>query len=488
MIDKSIQAGLVLLFIFTPIALGSMPLWAFSLMEFGILSLLVLEAIRMLQKHPPSFWDRHAISPLKFDVPVILLFLFLLLVFFQWIPLPSGLVKVLSPKTYEYRLSFSLLDPQSSVSEYQVPLSFVPFATEIEFFKWFTLLGLFFFLRNRFSHHSHRRIELFIVVIFLVGVAESFYGMFEFFSGHHHILHLDASTLMSSVRGTFINHNYFAGYLLMAIPLSIGLFFSRLPIEQGSGWSWRRRLSSLDGKTVLIAYGVIVMIVGLLLSASRMGITSLLLSLSVLSFLFRNPGRERRFSKVSILILGLAVLWAAWIGLDAVISRFLSIEESFKLRWMTWVTTIQIAKDFLLLGSGLGTFPWIFRVYQPSAVDGLVTHAENDFLQLASEVGLVGIGLLLVSFGFLFFKSISVLRSPSLHGRPERYVGIGAMVGILALMFHSTVERNLQIPANAFLFTFLWALTLRFHKKNGRSVGRATPSAAEMKIVPEGKI
>jgi len=34
-------------------------------------------------------------------------------------------------------------------------------------------------------------------------------------------------------------------------------------------------------------------------------------------------------------------------------------------------------------------------------------------------------------------------------------------VGILALIFHSMVERNIQVPANAFLFAFLWALVLK---------------------------
>jgi hypothetical protein len=34
-------------------------------------------------------------------------------------------------------------------------------------------------------------------------------------------------------------------------------------------------------------------------------------------------------------------------------------------------------------------------------------------------------------------------------------------VGILALMFHSLVERNIQVPANAFLYTFVFALILR---------------------------
>jgi len=35
------------------------------------------------------------------------------------------------------------------------------------------------------------------------------------------------------------------------------------------------------------------------------------------------------------------------------------------------------------------------------------------------------------------------------------------LVGILALMLHSLVERNIQIPSNAFLYTILWAIVLR---------------------------
>jgi hypothetical protein len=37
---------------------------------------------------------------------------------------------------------------------------------------------------------------------------------------------------------------------------------------------------------------------------------------------------------------------------------------------------------------------------------------------------------------------------------------MGSLVGILALMFHSLVEANIQIPANAFLFTFIFGLVL----------------------------
>lgn len=89
-----------------------------------------------------------------------------------------------------------------------------------------------------------------------------------------------------------------------------------------------------------------------------------------------------------------------------------------------------------------------------------MSHAENDFLQLASEVGLIGMGILLILFIFLFVRAVSAIRSMSVTDS-GRYIGIGGLVGILALMFHSIVERNLQVPANAFLFTFLWALVLK---------------------------
>ena len=149
-----------------------------------------------------------------------------------------------------------------------------------------------------------------------------------------------------------------------------------------------------------------------------------------------------------------------WIGLDAVISRFFAASEDFEMRWDIWIDTFKILKDFPIFGSGLGTFHQIFPIYRSFHIRGVVTHAENDFLQMASEVGLLGIGFLIVLFVTLFYKAISGIRSLSFRDG-GRYIGAGGMVGILALMFHSIVERNLQIPANAFLYTFIWALVLR---------------------------
>jgi O-antigen ligase len=521
MFDTLIKLILISLFIFTPIALGSIEIWAFSSMELGILLVIILATIGRLFSPPSAI--RHpqfAIRNSQSKILLILLSLFLAFILFQTIPLPSGMIKILSPKTYELRHQLSpanILSPLAhspspvfidqidqmtrqtirpdrpedqidqktrqtrrpdrpddqidqktrqtilshSPSPIYYPISFLPFATLIEFFKWFTLAGFFIFLlHGNLLDNAQGIAKKFIIVVMLVGIVESFYGMLEFFSGHRHILYLDGPGLVSSVTGTFINRNSFAGYLLMVIPLSMGFLFSREAGQTVRFRGWRHRLSSLDGKTFLIGFGVILMILGLIFSASRMGIVSLLISFSLVSLLFRNPHTGQRFSKTPLLIFGLALLWAAWLGLDAIISRFFTASEDFKMRWLIWENTFQIFKDFPLLGSGIGTFAQIFPMYRSFHIRGLVTHAENDFLQLASEAGLIGISLLFILFIFLLYNASSGIRSLS-PGEPQRYIALGGLVGILALMLHSIVERNIQVPANAFLFTFLWALSLR---------------------------
>ena len=483
MIHRAIKIILISLFIFTPIAFGSMDIWAFSLMELGILLIISLYSIQELffrvsgkPAYGPPLAKANANGAINLfgkknisALPLILLFLFLAFILFQLIPLPSELRKFLSPKTFELRqqlLSLHLNLPSSSISILHPnfgPLSLFPFATQIEFFKWFSLVGFFLFLvYGRLLDERRIRSQL-ILVIFLVGVGEAFYGMIEFLSGHRHILSLDMGLQMPAVTGTFINRNYFTGYLLMVIPLSMGFLLSRLIHNEKYSGGWRNILSYLEGKDLLVGFGLIVMVLGLFLSASRMGITSLLLSLSMLSILFNDRQRGKWFSKTPILVVGLALLWAAWIGLDAVISGFFGAGESLKMRWIFWVDTFQILRDFPFFGSGLGTFPQVFPMYRSFHIQGVITHAENDLLQIASEVGLIGISVLLFIFLYLFNKVIHQIRSLSTTNQ-QFYVSIGALVGILSLMVHSLVERNILVPANSFLYIYLWANLIKIFK------------------------
>ncbi|MDP2967665.1 MAG: hypothetical protein Q8P64_00445, partial [Deltaproteobacteria bacterium] len=116
MFEHIIKFILILLLIFTPIAFGSMDLWAFSLMEVGILLMIILwviqlllrPALRRVQDSPEPHMVQGELRTPNSKLCLIFLSLFLLLILFQMLPLPSGILKTISPKTYELRHSLSL--------------------------------------------------------------------------------------------------------------------------------------------------------------------------------------------------------------------------------------------------------------------------------------------------------------------------------------------------------------------------------------------
>jgi hypothetical protein len=181
-----------------------------------------------------------------------------------------------------------------------------------------------------------------------------------------------------------------------------------------------------------------------------------------------------------------AVLFVAFAVREIPVVRFLATDPRdlpAEGRIQIWATSIQAFRQFPVAGSGLGTFAWIFPMYRSELLIGMATHAENDYLQLASEVGLVGVGLLLILLVFLSYKTVSGIRVLS-RREPERYIGIGSLVGILALMLHSIVERNIQVPSNAFLYTILWGVVLNISLTKR---GAISPGAYQNISVPVGR-
>jgi hypothetical protein len=145
-----------------------MEIWAFSLMELGILLLIILWSIQNLM------WNAEC-GIRNFRYEIIFISIFLALILFQMIPLPTGIVKILSPKTYELRHALAVTTPQSAIRIPDSTISFVPFLTKIEFYKWLTLIALFLFLLHwKFLEDGFRITSQLIIVIFVTGVFESF--------------------------------------------------------------------------------------------------------------------------------------------------------------------------------------------------------------------------------------------------------------------------------------------------------------------------
>jgi O-antigen ligase len=105
-----------------------------------------------------------------------------------------------------------------------------------------------------------------------------------------------------------------------------------------------------------------------------------------------------------------------------------------------------------------------------------VNHAHNDYLEFASDTGLLGVALLFLPILYLLAKMIiSFLDDPR---RYRRSITLGCIGSSLALLIHSMTDFNLQVPANALIFAVVLGIgykaTCVERQGNGRKVDYPT--------------
>ena len=81
-----------------------------------------------------------------------------------------------------------------------------------------------------------------------------------------------------------------------------------------------------------------------------------------------------------------------------------------------------------------------------------VTHQYNEYLELICDTGLVGGLIVLLGFSAYLFL---VLRPRSMRAKTAPYIYTGLVAGLAALLVHSAVSSNLQVPANGLLVAVL---------------------------------
>jgi O-antigen ligase len=149
-----------------------------------------------------------------------------------------------------------------------------------------------------------------------------------------------------------------------------------------------------------------------------------------------------------------------------------------------WQGSLKVVQNFPLFGVGLGAWPEVFPQYQlPPWSPNTVREAHNDYLQGLAELGSIGFGLLL-----WFFLAISLYLYRGLKNLSTKsalvYAALLSSLSVMAL--HECVDFNLQIPANAFLFTLFLAFALRVALKDGERESNDNTVVSLWKIVSLG--
>jgi O-antigen ligase len=379
------------------------------------------------------------------------------LVLLQLIPLPPRVLALLSPGSFSF-YNDNLILPLTAWR----PVSVSPPDTLRGLAFLFGMSCLYAVVVREFHAVRWRRrlAGTLVAVAFLMTLV----ALVQSAAGTRRIYGLFQPTWDWAVFGPYVNRNHFAGYMVLAIPLSLAFAAEAL---ESLRRAWRRRrigwlaLGEAEGTAAIRRSAeAMVLVVGLLASQSRGGLMAFVASTASFLLSFR-----RRLALAVIVVV--ALLGMAWIGVGGLVRGFETrgIRAS---RFVLWADALRMAPRFPLLGAGLNGFGAAFPAYQTRRLEWY-GEAHNEYLQALLDTGIIGasvVGSLLL----LLFRRAFVLGSRSPFD-------LGVFGSLSALAFHNTVEFNWQIPANAATFFALSALALRRFEKSERPTSGLDPSS-----------
>lgn len=337
----------------------------------------------------------------------------------------------------------------------------------------YLMLGLaysFLFLLVISLCHTRKRLNLLLGTLVVSGAFQAFWGAFMTLSDIEWLLVSPKTTYIGDATGTFVNRNHLAGYLEMTLACGIGLL---LALRDNRPFSWVNLLELLMGPKARLRLALVVMVIALVMSHSRMGNTAFFISLLLVGGLFVVLEKEHRLRNCLILaslILIDVLVVSQYFGLEKLKDRLINtrmsdvvvngevVQRANEVRDDVLVYALPLLQEKPWLGQGAGSFEAVYPRYPGEDIRLHFDHAHNDYLQFGIEFGLLG-SLPLVAFILLALRHAlkALWRRDSVY---RSGVGFGATMGIVALLIHSTTDFNLQIPSNAATLVALCAIAV----------------------------
>jgi O-antigen ligase len=361
----------------------------------------------------------------------------------QSVPLPGGLVGLLSPKSAaQAQASRDLLSDEGGG---MATISLAPGASRRSAVGWLAAAAALLAAAICATHRRHRWV-LFAAVI-ATAFLEVFFGAQRLFAGATEIWGIEVPGDPGRLRGTFINSDHLALYLLVALAVCFGWVYRS--VRRAARERQRER------RVVMVAVPIVcwlALFVGLAFTGSRAGLLAGLVATGAQGFLLAASVRHWRYAPVGLLAGLLAIATVAWVGLEQGFGRLLATsayEAAWSARPLIYKASLSLWSMFPIFGTGLGSFQEAFTLVLPAEVSGLVWgHAHNDWLEVLLTTGLIGAAI--VGFGVWMTASALwkiLIRSRSSSSRAFALGALGAAIGV---GLHSLLDFGLTMPANAF--------------------------------------
>lgn len=278
------------------------------------------------------------------------------------------------------------------------------------------------------------------------------------------------------IYGPYVNHNHYAGLMELLVPIPLVISLSHLAHE-------KTRIAC--GIAAAVMAGTI------FLSGSRGGMLAIFVELAVLGVVLSRQKKRMRIAIAAGAFAVVLVSLLVWLGGKELTTRVASIsteargEISGGMRLSIDRDTVQMFRQRPVLGWGLGTFPVVYPQFRSFYTNFFVNEAHNDYLQLLSEMGLLGFGTMIWFFVALFRRIPRKIQQwPS---NVSGAVTLACTLGISGILVHSLIDFNLQIPANAALF-YVFCTIAAAPPLLQKSRKRRPVSSAEEELLPASEV
>ena len=239
------------------------------------------------------------------------------------------------------------------------------------------------------------RVHLRVVfyTILTAGLFQAVYGILMLLSNQNYVFWMPKEFYITDVTGTFINRNHLAGFLEMCLAVGVGIMISMMDSLKKNGF--KKKLiyffSILLSPKIGVRIALVIMVIALILSHSRMGNVAFFVAMLTASIvgLVTNKSRSKSilFFFASMIVVDLFLV-GTWFGIDEVAQRLENTGFHRETRDEVYMDAIDIISDYSITGTGGGTFESIYPAYKDVDVSLHYDHVHNDYLEFAIEYGL----------------------------------------------------------------------------------------------------
>ena len=302
---------------------------------------------------------------------------------------------------------------------------------------WITLLMLPLYVSIRSVARNEKLRDLFLFAILMVVLVESVWGLLQLygFMRSYHSLY--------KITGTLFNPGPYSGFIATGIPLALGFSIDKsLP-------RWKRWP------------GIATLTVSILVLPATMSraawIAALVGCIPILWKWFQVTGLMDRFRIFKILspMATRAVLLTAGglLTMVLLVGVYFMKKDSADGRWVIWSASMKVVKEYTLFGVGYGSFSAVYGDTQAayflekdrSSAQIMVAdspdYAFNEYVQIAVELGIVGLALFVLLLCSIFYSRNSILNS-----------------SLITFLVFSTFSYPFSVLPLSILFIFLLAL------------------------------